>query len=144
MKSADMDYKLIDSVAITFVKQKNGDKEAGRTMHRTNNELCPVQAWTEIVSRILNYPNTDENTTVDYVLFNNIPCHINSKQILHMIRLQITVIGQEVLGFGADDAGTHSIRSSFAMLLHLAGKDPLIIMLQGRWRSQAFMDYIRP
>ena len=30
------------------------------------------------------------------------------------------------------------------MLLHLAGKDPLIIMLQGRWKSQAFMDYIRP
>ena len=61
-----------------------------------------------------------------------------------MIRLQITVIGQEILGFGPDDAGTHSMRSSFAMLLHLAGKDPLIIMLQGRWRSQAFMDYIRP
>ena len=113
-------------------------------MHRTKNELCPVQAWVDIVSRILGYPNTNGDTTVNYVTLNNIPWHINSKQILTMIRLQITVIGQEVLGFGPDDAGTHSIRSSFAMLLHLAGKDPLIIMLQGRWRSQAFMDYIRP
>ena len=143
-KSRNMDYKSIQSVTITFVKQKNGDKEADRTMHRTNNELCPVKAWVEIVSRILGYPDTNENTTVNYVLLNNTPCHIDSKQVLTMIRLQITVIGQEVLGFGPDDAGTHSIRSSFAMVLHLAGKDPLIIMLQERWRSQAFMDYIRP
>ena len=112
-------------------------KEADWTMHRTNNELCPVKAWVVIVSRIMGYSNTNENIIVNYVLLNNTSCQIDSKHMFTMIRLQINVIGQEVLGFGLNDTWTHSIRSSFAMLLHLAGKDPLIIMLQGRWRSQA-------
>ena len=139
-----MDNRIITSVTLTFVKQKNGDKEADRTMYRTEDELCPVRTWVEIVSRIMNYPNTNESTTVNCVMLNNTLTYINSKQILMTIRLQKAVIGQDVLGFNPDDAGTHSIRSSFAMLLVLAKKDPLIIMLQGRWRSQAFMDYIRP
>ena len=47
VKSANMNERDITSVTITFVKQKNGDKEADRTMHRTNSELCPVRAWVE-------------------------------------------------------------------------------------------------
>ena len=143
-KSAIMDEKEITSVTITFLKQKNGDKEADRTMHRTNNELCPVKAWSAIASRIMKYPSTNENTPVNYIHLNNRANFVDSKQVLQLIRLQVALLGKDILGFSPEDVGTHSIRSSFAMLLHLAGKDPLIIMLQGRWRSQAFMDYIRP
>ena len=86
-KSAHMDYNIVNSVTITFVKQKNGDKEAARTMHSTNNDLCPVKAWVEIVSRILNYPNTNESTPVNYVSLHGKPTYIDSKEILMMIRL---------------------------------------------------------
>ena len=36
----------IACVTITFMKQKN------ITMHKSNNELCPVKAWGPIVKRI--------------------------------------------------------------------------------------------
>ena len=85
--------------------------------------------------RILSSRTTDGNTPVNYVSLNNTANFVDSRQVLQVIRLQVALIGKDVLGFGPEDVGTHSIRSSFAMLLHLAKKDPLIIMLQGRWRS---------
>ena len=61
-----------------------------------------------------------------------------------LIRLAVSLIGEATSGFGPDDVGTHSIRNSFAMFLYLKRVGDSRIMLQGRWRSLAFMDYIRP
>ena len=47
------------------------------------------------------------------------------------------------LGFASEDVGTHSIRSGGAMALCLAKVDTYIIKLQGRWKSDAFLKYIR-
>ena len=41
------------------------------------------------------------------------------------------------------EVGTHSVRSSFATLLANRGVDEKKIMLHGRWKSDAFMKYIR-
>ena len=52
-------------------------------------------------------------------------------------------LGEESLGFQASKVGTHSIRSTFAMLLIL-NKIPIeTIMKLGRWRSLAVLEYIR-
>ena len=59
------------------------------------------------------------------------------------IRNTVTQIGRSKLGFGQGDVGTHSIRSSFAMFLHLNKVPTEKIMLQGRWKSTAFLTYIR-
>ena len=126
------------------MKQKNKHKEADITMHRSNNELCPVKAWGEITKRILSYKNTNLDTTVNYVQINGKPAYVNAKDVMNLIRFTVAVIGKEKLGFAPEDVGTHSIRSSFAMFLHLQKVDPDRIMLQGRWRSRAFLDYIRP
>jgi hypothetical protein len=52
-------------------------------------------------------------------------------------------IGEDVLGFPAEDIGTHSIRSGGAMAMYLAGVPVFTIMLIGRWSSDAFLRYIR-
>ena len=52
------------------------------------------------------------------------------------------MIRKHTLGFGPDDVGNHSIRSSFAMFLILNGADETIVQIQGHWKSKAFMDYI--
>ena len=69
---------------------------------------------------------------------------MTSKDVLNLIRLYVAIEGKDKLGFSPEDVGTHSIRSSFAMFLHLQKVDRDRIMLQGRWRSSAFLDYIRP
>ena len=105
-KSANMNEIEITSVTVTFLKQKNGDKEADRTMHRTNSELCPVKAWSAIVLRILKPPNTNGNTPVNYVNLNNRANFVDSRQVLQIIRLQVALIGKDVLGFSPEDVGT--------------------------------------
>ena len=47
------------------------------------------------------------------------------------------------LGFSGDDVGTHSIRAGGATTMVLAKVDTYVIKLQGRWKSDAFMKYIR-
>ena len=143
-KTAEMNLKKITKVTITFHRQKNGTKEADITMHKSNDELCPILAWGARVKKILSHKGTNENTPVNFVLIKNKAYYIKSRDILSFIRLTVAFIGKEVLGFGPDDVGTHSIRSSFAMFLYLKRVGDSRIMLQGRWRSLAFMDYVRP
>ena len=127
--------------------QKNDEKEAVITMHRSSKGLCPVQTWGEIVARVLSYPRSNYNSPVNIV---EIPTtkkpkyvQIRSSDVLKHIRNTATQIGYDKLGFTAKEVGTHSIRSSFAMFLHLNGIRSDKIMLQGRWRSTAFLTYIR-
>ena len=67
---------------------------------------------------------------------------IRSKEIETDIKRAVSAIGKDVLGFGPDEVGTHSNRSSLAMQLYLQGVPPYTIMLIGRWRSDAFLNYI--
>lgn len=130
-KTADMKIDKITKVTVTFHRQKKGTKEADITMHRSNDELCPALAWGKIVTRILSYKCTDENTPVNFVLIKIKAYYITSRDILSFIRLTVAFIGEEVLGFGPDDVETHSIRSSFAMFLYLKRVGDSRIMLQG-------------
>ena len=56
----------------------------------------------------------------------------------------VTSVGEARLGFDETRVGTHSIRTSFAMMLYLQHIHPSTIMLMGRWSSDAFLLYIRP
>ena len=53
------------------------------------------------------------------------------------------MIGEATLGFKPQDIGTHSLRSGAAMALYLAKVPTLTIMIIGRWKSDAFLLYIR-
>lgn len=134
-KTANMNLYSITSVTITFHRQKNNTKEAKITMHRSHDELCPVLSWGSIDKRILSYPKTNESTPVNYVHLNGKNCYIKSKDVMQLIRFTVGIMGTACLGFGPDDVGTHSIRSSFAMFLYINRVGDSRIMLQGRWKS---------
>ena len=53
-------------------------------------------------------------------------------------------MGFEKLGFRPEEIGTHSIRSGGAMAYYLLpGMSDSQVMFFGRWKSQAFLNYIR-
>jgi hypothetical protein len=63
--------------------------------------------------------------------------------MITFLRSTVKSIGEDELGYKASEIGTHSIRSGCAMALVLSGHAAWRIMLVGRWKSQAFMLYIR-
>ena len=69
--------------------------------------------------------------------------HFTSTQIKDYLRLMVSDIGTAKLGIDINRIGTHSIRTSAAMLLYLAEVRVSTIMLLGRWKSDAFLLYLR-
>jgi len=59
-------------------------------------------------------------------------------------KICVTCGGVERFGFHKDEIGNKSIRSGAAMALFLNDHSSDKIMILGRWKSKAFLDYIRP
>lgn len=136
--------RYADTVSITFEFQKNDERDVTVTMHRTGDPvLCPCIAWADVVQRILGYPGTSSESTVCTVLVNGELRQLTSKDVLNKLRAVVRSLGTEYLGFKDSEIGTHSIRSSAAMSMYLAGVPVFTIMLIGRWSSDAFLRYIR-
>ena len=133
------------TVSITFITQKNNKKNSTVSMHSNNARLCPVKIWASLVSRILSHEGGSIDLPVCTFFSNSGKMTlISSKKILQHIRTTVKIMGEDNLGFKANEVGCHSIRSSFAMFLYLQKVLPDRIMLQGRWDSDAFLLYIRP
>ena len=134
-----------ECVSITFEDQKNGEKNACITQHKAQRtkDLCPVRAWAALVHRIHKYPKTTHNTPVNTILINGKLRQITSTQTRNFIKSHVKSIGLAKLGIDIKAVGTHSLRSSCAMLLYLANVRTSTIMLLGRWKSDAFLLYLR-
>jgi hypothetical protein len=145
LRHDDPSLHLADSVSITFEFQKNDERDAIITMHRTGDSiLCPVIAWSSITRRVRSLPNTSDATPVcTYQRADGSTGLVTSKLVLTRIRDRVTAIGRDVLGFSAHEVGLHSIRSAAAMAMYLANVPVYTIMLIGRWSSDAFLRYIR-
>jgi hypothetical protein len=132
-------------VSINFISQKNGDKAIKVTQYKSNKTLCPVIAWANTVHRVLQYPKTTGDSTVNTFLNpkTNRLVRISSTQTRQHIKLTVSKIGTRSLGIELSRVGTHSLRSSCAMLLYLAKVPTPTIMLLGRWKSDAFLLYLR-
>jgi hypothetical protein len=63
-------------------------------------------------------------------------------KLLKRLRLMVTVLGPDSLGYTASEIGLHSARSGAAMAIYLAHVTVFTIMLLGRWSSDAFLRYI--
>ena len=136
------DLQKADFVAITFESQKNGEKLQTIVQHKSNRTLCPVKAWGRLVETILTYDNTNENTPVNYYQTDNGPNLIQASDMITHLRATCQTLRAARIGFRPNKVGTHSIRTSFAMQLHLAGVRDFTIMMMGRWKSLAFLRYI--
>ena len=132
-------------MAITFESQKNGSKHQTIVQHKSGKSLCPVKLWGELITLILSYQGTDLNTTINfYRNEKGSPLFISSDDMIKHLRSTSQEIGRKSTGIETSQIGTHSIRTSFLMQLHISGVKDCIIMTMGRWKSTSFLKYIRP
>jgi hypothetical protein len=140
----DAHLELADSVTLNFPNQKNGTKDDQVTHQRTGDTLfCPVRIFAKIVKRIRNYPSSSDRTPISAVWRNGKINHITSKEMVVALRNAVEAYGQTKLGISKDDIGTHSIRAGAAMAMYLGECPVYVIMMIGRWSSDAFLSYIR-
>jgi len=134
-----------DIISITFRSQKNGEKNQTISMHTSRDlNICPVKVWASIVRRIRSYENTSDSSMVNcYISRQGSMNHITSNNIRTKLRAAAASLGEQSLGFTIKEIGCHSLRSGSAMAMYLAGVPVITIQLIGRWKSNAFMRYIR-
>ena len=136
-----------DLVDITFKFQKNDDRNESVGMHAAHSSsdfMNPAKLAAAIVQRVRSYPGANDDTPINTMLdAKGNTFLITSSSIRNQIKTAVKIIGPKTLGFGPNEVGTHSIRSGGAMALFLADVSPLTIMMIGRWRSDAFLLYIR-
>jgi hypothetical protein len=133
-----------DIVSITFEAQKNKTKFQTISLHRSSSKLCPVQTWATIVKRIRSHPSANDFTNINaYQSSKGRLLHISSSQIRQKLRIAASLLGSKTLGFEVNEIGCHSLRSGSAMAMYLAHIPVTTIQLIGRWKSDAFLRYIR-
>ena len=139
-----------DYVYITYERQKNNSKNDSVGMYRskTKAKYDSVTVWAAIVTRLWSYEGTSMDTKVNTFQFTNTKgtlttTEISSYRIRTKLRMAVKMMGKGSLGFDESECGLHSIRSGAAMALFLAGVPVLTIMIIGRWKSDAFLRYIR-
>jgi hypothetical protein len=156
----DQDSRVVDQrdprlgenamfVTICFVDQKNGTKMEKRSHRKTGQQImCPVKAWARVVKRVRSQFRTNDDDKIPVCAYKegHRATEITSSQVLQLLRGSCQFHdGENKYGIKVSELGTRSIRSGAAMALALNGNtsDQKIMML-GRWKSTAFLHYIRP
>jgi hypothetical protein len=143
----DPDLCKADTVSIQFEWQKKLIRNDLVTQHNNGDpDFNPTVCAALLIQTLWKIPGCTGETTIDSYMEPKTGRRkrMTSKCMLAMLRAKLHVIGTERLGFSPDETGLHSLRSSAAMALYLAGKQVFVIMLLGRWSSDAFLRYIRP
>ena len=136
-------------VTICFSDQKNGTKMERRSHRKTGQEvMCPVKSWARVVQRVRFQFSTRDDDKIPVCAYKegNRAREIGSSQVILLLRSSCdSHDGENRYGIKGSELGTRSIRSGAAMALALQGNtsDQKIMML-GRWKSTAFLHYIRP
>ena len=128
-----------DNVSITFEFQKKDERNDTVTQKDTDHTfMSPVKIWYAIVKRIRSYTGSNDDTPVSVVWRNKRIQHITSEEVIASLRAAVEAIGEEKIGFKSSKIGTHSIRSGAAMAMFLDKIPVYVIMMIGRWSSDAF------
>ena len=133
-----------DRVTWNFEDQKNDERNV--TIPQDNNQdplMNPVRALASTVQRILSYPGTSLDTSICTYMSDGELHELTQEDLLLAFRENAAAIGKDKLGFGPEDIGTHSNRSAAAMAMFMDDTPVYMIMLMGRWSSDAFLKYIR-
>ncbi len=140
----NLSLEYADCLNVTFEMQKKDEKNDTTTQMASGDiTLCPVRAAAAIVHRIRSYLGANDDTPISAFWRYDSINHITSKQITNTLRDAVSAIGEDSLHIAANKIGTHSIRLGAAMAMFL-GKCPVfLIMMIGRWSSDAFLCYIR-
>ena len=95
------------------------------------------------MKRIRKYPGSTGDTHVSSVWKNHKIEHVTSAEMVAALRDAVRAIGEDKLGFKAEQVGTHYQRSVAAMAMYLGECLVYTIVMIGRWSSDAFLIYIR-
>jgi hypothetical protein len=116
--------------------------------------FCPVEeAWVEVIERLRNDFDTANQiawgrTPVCVFLQNGTPFEVGSENVTELLRRTCLILFEGANKYGVvapEELGTRLIRSGAAMALSLQkGNSDRKIMMLGRWKSLAFLSYIRP
>jgi hypothetical protein len=141
----DPQLTTADIVSITFISQKNKERHQTISMHCSGHDtICPVKVWAAIIQRIRHHKLSSDATTVNtFVDSKGRLSYISSKHISNTLRAAAASIGETALGFPIAQIGCHSLRSGSAMTMYLAHVPVTTIQLIRRWKSSAFLRYIR-
>jgi len=137
-------------VTICFEDQKNGMKMERRSQQKTGeNELCPVRAWGKVIRQLVSdFPSVEERISTPVCRYRNLGRvgDVTATDVKNLLRRTCLMgDGGRKYGVSPDELGTRSIRSGAAMALAVqGGQSDSKIMMLGRWRSPAFLKYIRP
>ena len=136
---------------ICFVDQKNGERMEKRSQRRSGDPLlCRIEAWASAIRRHReDFPGASGSklTVSSYkAQGSRARLEVTSDKVTKLLRMLCTTPEAErKYGFKMSEIGTRSIRSGAAMSLAIQGghTDEKIRIL-GRWKSKAFLTYIRP
>ena len=123
-----------DSATVGLDTQKNGWKGCN-VLHTSTGTLSnPVQALARRIHGLQGRPPSTPLHTV--VAADGTTSLVAAKQVRTMIRLAVN--SSDLLSQGHDIAriGSHSVRASGALALHLAGHSHTVIKKIGRWSSR--------
>lgn len=130
-----------DTVIITFRSQKNGVKDEKQArISKKDAKWSAVKCWAKIVNRIKSYRGTDADTPISTVKVNGTFYQIKAEDVNKEIKRAAIATGAKL---ELKRYSSHSVRVTFATLLFLKGESMDIVKFLGRWRSDAFILYIR-
>ena len=150
LEHSDEKIFVADLVNITYEWQKNEERHDSVSMHRCYNEnhqseFNPVYIWAKIVTEVRSFHGQDdvEDRKINTFVVNGKRRDVTSAPVRAKLRAAAASVGKETLGFDPEEIGCHSLRSGAAMAMKLAGVSEYTIMIIGRWKSMAFLEYIR-
>jgi len=115
LSHSDPNLHVATTVSITFRYQKRDERDDIITHHRNLDPvMCPVKAWAHVVRRLLRLPGITSSTTVDTFIDPSSGnfARFTATALLKLVRANATAMGKDVLGFTADEIGTHSNRAA--------------------------------
>jgi hypothetical protein len=131
-------------IALTFEQQKKDEKMDTVTLMASQDAcLCLVRAAAATVRRIRKYPTSSQDSPISTDTVNGHLEQVTSTHMINALRDAVGAIGEVKLGIKNKDVGMHLIRSGTAMAMYLGECPIFMIMLIGRWSSDAFLRYIR-
>jgi hypothetical protein len=135
-----------DKVAVHFEDQKNSDRNCIRHAAKTSRQnLCPVRAAAQIVRRLQALQAKQDDFIYLYKNNKGEIKELSDNMSLIALREYVNNIPErDALGLRPNKIGNRTLRSSAAMAMKLNQAADSDIMLHGRWKSNAFLDYIRP
>ncbi|KAL7544775.1 hypothetical protein ACHAWF_013580 [Thalassiosira exigua] len=143
-------YELIHHFTLRFKKQKNNRnfEIIHYVKDHGNREFCPVAAILRIIARAfrLGLPLTDPLAVYRCAegRYATERCFITDKQVATYLRkVAMNVYGLKPTSKNLDLWSAHSIRVTACNLLHRQGMSDTYIQTRLRWRSNAFLDYLR-